>query len=294
MKNIIVLLVISGMAFAGLSHARAQCDNDADPDIISCSGDYSATVVNDAINQGTNGNSGNENLTIESGSTVIMRTTDDGPVDDINIDTGNGDDTVTIGSNVSSSGGGDLRLGGGNDVILAEGDYTRRIRGQGDNDTITINGRSGEIYGGSGDDTITVTDSGRIKWGEDGNDLITVNGAISGSITIAGDRNGVGGAGDDTIIINGTVNVDFGVLGDHFSSTGTAVDAFGNDEITINGTANAVESDPNDDRIEQGGGTDTVIVTANGEVTGDINTRDAADVVTVSGTVGGNITTDGM
>ncbi|MEO1668065.1 MAG: hypothetical protein AAFU54_25755 [Chloroflexota bacterium] len=52
MKYIIGLLAIVGMAFAGIATAGAQCDNTTDPDIITCSGEYFATVGNDAINQG--------------------------------------------------------------------------------------------------------------------------------------------------------------------------------------------------------------------------------------------------
>ncbi|MEO1668420.1 MAG: polymer-forming cytoskeletal protein, partial [Chloroflexota bacterium] len=176
-------------------------------------------------NQGTGGNGGNEDLTIESGSTVIMRTTS-GPISEININTANGDDTITIESSVSTNGGGDFRPGNGNDVLLAEGDFTRGISGQSDPnnefveqgggmDTVTVNGEvTGDVNTRDDIDIVTIGSDGTVGGNitTDG-DTVTVNGTVTGGISTGG--------GNDMVTLNQGASVGATIDGDVDSKGGT-------------------------------------------------------------------------
>ena len=141
-----------------------------------------------------------------------------------NIDTGNGDDTLTVRTSVEHNdpnffghaGAMRIQTGAGDDAIMiaAPNGLVSVIQAGAGNDTLEIAGRyvSG-IYGDEGDDTLRLTADRWVSgvWGGDGNDTIEVTAPTIGMVN--------GGKGDDTIVLNNTVGtvsaVDFNVGDGH-------------------------------------------------------------------------------
>ncbi len=187
---------------------------------------------------------------------------------DLRIETGGGDDTVTVGSDVDTGveidgGAGDDTItgGAGDDTIIGGSGDDRIVGGDGIDD---IDGGSGDdnILGGSGNDTIEGGDGEDYIEGQDGEDTIsggdgidiiyggadddTIEGGAGadylegqdGDDTISGgdgDDQLSGGEGDDTL--DGNLGADrvFAGTGNDTIEAGAADSVYATDEATING-----------------------------------------------------------
>ena len=156
-------------------------------------------------------------ITGTDGDDTIVPTSEDGDLEDLIIDAGAGDDTVTTGglylSTVEGGDGDDTITtgyidfstvdgGDGDDTITASGIHGGTINGGLGNDTITTGGGGGEpvtINGGAGDDIIDAQSvaNGDLNGG-DGDDTIYMG--PGGELATGQYLTVDGGAGDDTII----------------------------------------------------------------------------------------------
>ncbi|WP_103628541.1 retention module-containing protein [Campylobacter concisus] len=241
---------------------------------------------------------GEETIKINAGKTgVADRITFEGS----SLDTGADKDIVEItntmfkkGSNGESS---NLNTGDGDDKItIKEGTIFQ------DNSVITAGRGNDRVYLESG-----VQFNKAAVWADDGDDEIHVNGAeFNGPRGIGGVS---GGAGNDKIFINdGTKFTGGSILGDG-GATLDPINGPGNDEITISGTntvldnvnidtgdanANAVGGAKDTVKIEDaklkytniksGNGNDEITITGNANLTGGYNKSGSGDdTITVSG-----------
>jgi hypothetical protein len=204
---------------------------------------------------------------------------------DTQVDGDLGNDTITVGQNVTTtfidadgqSGAADLpgAGNGGDDTIVNNGTVTIAISGDyatgvGGNDNITNNGTAGTIYGDEAAGTVTSS----------GDDTITNNGTTG---NIIADDNATAG-GNDVVVNNGTVTgtIDAGGGDDNITNTNSVGDidaGNGNNVVTNSGTVNG--------DVVSGVGSDNI--TNDGDVTGNIDTGDGNNVVTNSATVIGNV-----
>lgn len=180
------------------------------PYIYGEDGDDEISIKGSSIMELRGGN-GNDKITIASGIGGINDIYGDSGNDEINIyetvmrvSAANGDDVVTVYEDgrirdyVDSGSGNDkITING---VVTGYGSNTPYITGGSENDTITNNGTIIGIFrGGNGNDIIT--NNGIIDGyihGDEGNDIITNNGTVDGALR--------GGAGNDIIINNGIVS----------------------------------------------------------------------------------------
>lgn len=260
---------------------------------------------------------GADNFSMKGGS-FIGRDTEAGDAPIIQLQTGAGDDIITIGAGTF---GGSIFAGSGNDTIdVSGGTVNGDIFGNSGVDTITVSDGAvdGSIFGGDDDDTIEVsggTVSGSI-FGDDaeatGNDTITVSGGtVQGSIfgdtgddtiTVSGgvvESSVFGDDGDDTIEVSGGT-VDGNVFGDDGVDTITVSDGTvggsvfgdaGNDKITVSGgevegVVFGEAAVATDGGVFGGAGDDTIDVSGGlvgGSVFGDDAESIGNDTITVSG-----------
>lgn len=231
-------------------------------------------------------------LTISEGSKSV---TVGSTFNQIIIDGGNGNDTITINSLLDIPGVAVSVLGGnGNDVITASGASLGNVRlqlsGNAGNDTIvgsedgdTITGDAGNdlLYGGGGDDTVRGGDGDDNINGQSGNDSLqgndgddslrgndgndTANGGDGFDMLLGhnGDDSLLGGAGNDSL--DGSTGADTlgGDLGLDTLSGGDGNDSLDggrNDDLLTGGTGNdTLRGDHGNDSIDAGDGDDTVI-----------------------------------
>ncbi|MFD1384522.1 tandem-95 repeat protein [Rhodanobacter aciditrophus] len=117
----------------------------------------------------------------------------DDDVDGASMQTGNGDDIVTVGDDVKNSG--HIDTGEGNDVVIIGDDITSSSSvhlGNGDNIAKVVDDVDGHIESGSGNDTVYIKGNlnGTSDLG-DGNDVAVIVGRLDGYIS--------GGSGTDSI-----------------------------------------------------------------------------------------------
>lgn len=290
------------------------------------------TVTGNASNVSIDGSS-TQNMTVNVADKAAIANvwggTDSNDVDTIttganstigNIDTGGGNDVVTIGGQA-----GKISTGDGNDTVKVSG-ASGDIDTGGGNDNITISGTAGYVGAGSGDDTVTVTASGRtgdldassgndtVKidgttgklWGGNGDDRITVNGKTgyldagggSDGITLGdgarvdGIYLGTGGSMGDTVTggnnvtINGNITQAVGEdystieLGDNARITGYVDLKAGKDQLTL-GSNSIVDGSITMGSDFSGDDADTLKIGKGSTIKDYINTNNGDDTVVI-------------
>ncbi len=245
---------------------------------------------NDLIVNGTAGNDAIQVNASDSGFAVVVNGTSYGPFTFsgvIHVFAGDGDDIVTIGSNVARAadlhgeGGNDTLTGGagndtldggtgndslvaiaGNDILLGEaGNDTLRAGtgndsldgGTGDDSLLAGTGND-TIHGGAGNDTIRAGSGNDILYGDDGNDSLTGG---SGCDTLDG------GAGNDTIRSGSGTDLIHGGDGDDSLLGGAGRDTIfgglGNDTISGDAGSDFLYGEGGNDYIDGGSGADVLV-----------------------------------
>lgn len=197
-----------------------------------------------------------------------------------NIDAGDGDNEVTVSGTVSNG----VISGSGNDRIkIEESGTVRNISSGGGNDNIIVEGSVlGNIDAGNGDNTITVLGSTGDINTNSGNNTVSISGVAKNVVT---------GEGDDIINVSGSVNsVDAGdgdneiVVKTGAKVTGTISSGSGVDNITV-------EKSGIVQHISSGNGDDSIIV--EGSVTGNLNSGNGNNIITILGSAQNVITGSG-
>ena len=236
--------------------------------------------------------SANDLLVVSEGSKSVTV----GPTfNQVIVDGGNGDDSITINSLLDIPAVAVLVLGGnGNDSISAAGASLGNVRlqlsGNAGNDTIvgsedgdTITGDDGNdaLYGGSGDDTVSGGNGNDNLFGQTGNDSLqgnagddslrgndgndTVDGGDGFDVLLgqAGDDSLLGGAGDDSLdgsTGNDTLSGDLGLDTLTGGDGNDSLDGGRNDDSISGGAGNdTLRGDHGNDTIDAGDGDDNVI-----------------------------------
>lgn len=208
--------------------------------------------VTDGSSQQLNVNLGDGNDTVDAGGA-------EGLLADVTLRGGAGNDIITGGG-----AGNDLRGGAGDDVITSTLG-TNFLRGGTGNDTLT---GTGTLAGGADDDRLFGLDGVVELRGGDGNDYI--NSYVAGAILRGGNGNDFlegtgtlnGGNGDDSIIGDGA-EADFiqgGNGNDSIDSAGgndTVKGGAGNDSIYAGGGNDSVKAGDGDDLLYLAGNDDT-------------------------------------
>ncbi len=179
----------------------------------------------------------------DRGGTLVLDLSDpngeDGRLATVDVTGGEGSDVIMV----SGANDAEIRAGGGNDYVLAEGNAV--------------------LHGGAGDDILI----GNIVYGEDGDDVLFGN-----ALAVGGDGNdritlfsldeeaqgglAFGGDGDDIIIGESVANADGGQGNDAISLRrgGFAAGGTGNDTLTAFDIATLEGGEGNDDLLLFGGG----------------------------------------
>ena len=264
------------------------------------------------------GSSNNDNITIsangpllevsQSGNSITV----DNLVTNVVLNTGNGNDTVTVGSlagvvplqltvnggngndniNITGSSLGFVRFAANGDFgddTISGGGGAETISGGEGNDLLTGGGGNDTIFGGEGDDNIDGDGDDDMLFGEGGND--TVDGSGGNDIVSGGvfDDRVVGGDGDDTVSGDQGDDKVIGNAGNDRMFGGDGNDSLfggsGNDRMD-GGTGNDFMRGQNDD---------DVLIGANGEDTlrGD-NGADTLDGGDGADTLEGGTGNDGI
>jgi Ca2+-binding RTX toxin-like protein len=190
-----------------------------------------------------------------------------GSAESILVDTGAGDDSVTI----SEGRGYEIETGAGNDTIALFGGNSKASTGE-DNDYVTVSSNGNELNTGSG------------------NDLVF----LLGCITEKGSNDNIieTEEGDDVVVVSGNGNqVNTGEGNDHVTigcaieAESILVDTGAGDDIVQAGSGN-------NHTINTGDGNDTVNLIGNllGKISGSsVNTGNGDDIITVSKEASGQI-----
>ena len=266
------------------------------------SGDNTLQVNgNGTANQFVLGESADDLLQVSEGSKSVTI----GPTfNQVIVDGGNGNDTITVNSLLDVPSVAVLVLGGnGNDLISAAGALLGNVRlqlsGNAGNDTIvgsedgdTITGDDGNdlLYGGGGDDTVSggngndnlygqagddslQGDAGDdVLRGNDGNDTLLGNDGFDVLLGQNGDDSLNAGAGDDSLEGNAGNDTLLGDLGLDTLSGGD-----GNDTLDGGYNDDSIQGGLGDDKIRGDHGNDTI---DGGDGNDTINGGDGNDVIT--------------
>jgi Ca2+-binding RTX toxin-like protein len=213
---------------------------------------------------------------------------------EINVDTGQGDDTVIasadIGTSILAGDGHDTIIGGtGNDTLRGEdgndeisggdgadqihgGDGEDSIDGDAGNDTVRAGDGLDTVVGGDGDDSINGDDGIDSLFGEAGNDTVIgaqgndlISGGDGDDSLLGGSNNDSinGDAGNDAIRGNGGDDTLDGGDGDDYILGDGGKDRLqgnlGSDTLIGGSRRDTVEGGPGSDRLLGGGGNDTLV-----------------------------------
>ncbi len=273
MRKLINAILLAAMILSSLATVRplpvmAACeDGGTGDDVLVCNSDTDLAANND---DDIDGDLGNDTITVGSDVTAV------GDVDGDGLDSTSPDDLPANGN-------------GGNDIITVDGEvgavYGDYVTGAGGDDTIVINGEVDGVV--EGDDT-EIDDGG--DGGSGGNDTITVNGTVGEGVigddaqeSYEGDTYLVGGNDSITVGEDGSVGYIAGD-GNSYDDDGDSdsehlyfVD--GNDTITVNGYVDyIVAGDGNEadffcdeacsasTNVDQAGGNDNIFIGSNGNV----------------------------
>ncbi len=202
--------------------------------------------VNDLTILNINGGDGNDTIdgSLSTSTTVSLRSF-----------MGNGNDSVLGGAGndiVQGEIGNDTIISGGGTDSLVGGDGNDSLNGNSDNDT--INGGLGDdsIWGGGGSDSLTGLDGKDTIWGQAGSD--TIDGGI-------GDDFLDGGYGDSLTAGSGDDSIRGGFGNDKIAGRDGADKLFGedgNDTITGGDGIDVIDAGNGDDLVNGDGGNDTI------------------------------------
>jgi VCBS repeat-containing protein len=222
-----------------------------------------------------------EELDIQGGDgdDTIVRGTGPATNFDVDADLGAGDDQVNLRDN---NGDHDIDLGSGNDsAVTGFGNDT--IDGGDGDDSIEGRGGNNQLAGGAGNDTITGGDGDDLIDGGAGNDSLVGNEGDDTIVGGEGDDTATGGLGDDSLAGgNGNDNLDGGE-GDDTIDGGADNDFLtgneGSDSVTGGAGNDLAFGGDGDDTVEGGDGNDLI----GGDDGNDSLSGDAGDDTIVGG-----------
>ncbi|MBK9440499.1 MAG: type I secretion C-terminal target domain-containing protein [Comamonadaceae bacterium] len=174
-----------------------------------------------------------------------------------------GDKLLSI-ENVVGGAGNDVFTGNSEDNVLDGGAGSDTLKGEGGNDTLIGGGGDDTIQGGTGTDTVSFagqTDAVTVVLKDDPENG-TASSAATGTDTLIGIENVVGGAGNDVITGNSEDNVLDGAAGsDTLKGEGgsdTLIGGSGSDTLTGGDGDDTLVGGDGDDTLIGGSGSDTL------------------------------------
>lgn len=245
------------------------------------------TVTAGAGNDSVRAGAGSKVITTGEGSDTVIST---GAFEDINVNTGSGNDSITLNAGGGNTGEGTVIAGVGQDTVsltltddaavtifggtegidttdgadaitllgtAAGNQSTATIFGNGGNDTITVSADAlVTVFGGQGNDTINNVSTGTndVLNGNEGNDSIN-----------AGDGNNTidGGIGNDIIVATGGADSITGGAGDDNINAGDGANVIlagdGDDTVVATDGGDSITAGSGNDSIDAGDGNNTVL-----------------------------------